>query len=91
MNKLTYNLDVSKLADRLMNKHFKKDKKQKLAVWKKINQVLEKPHMFKPLKNVLKGQRRVHIGSFVLFYKINENTKTVEVYNYKHHDDAYRK
>lgn len=90
MNKLTYALEVSKLANKSMDKHFRKDKKQKFIVWKKVKQILENPHIFKPLRNELKGQWRVHVGSFVLFYKINENKKTVEIYNYKHHDNAYK-
>ena len=67
----------------------KKDKKQLEAINKKIQQILEKPHMGKPLCSPLDGCYRVHVGSFVLIYDIIEKTKTVRILKYKHHDDAY--
>ncbi|MDI9417586.1 MAG: type II toxin-antitoxin system RelE/ParE family toxin, partial [Euryarchaeota archaeon] len=38
----------------------------------------------------LKGKRRVHVGPFVLIYKINENERVVTLIELEHHDDAYR-
>ena len=67
----------------------KKDRKQLEAVNKKIQQILEDPLQFKPLKHPLEGLRRVHVGSFVLIYEVIENPKKVRVLKYKHHDLAY--
>jgi len=55
----------------------------------KIQQMLEDPYQFKPLKHPLEGLRRVHNGSFVLIYEGVENLKKVRVIKYKHHDLAY--
>jgi mRNA-degrading endonuclease RelE of RelBE toxin-antitoxin system len=34
--------------------------------------------------------RRVHIGSFVLAYDIDEQRKIVTIRRYEHHDEAYK-
>ena len=67
----------------------KKDKTQLEAIKKKIDQILDDPLQFKPLKHPLEGLRRVHIGHFVLIYEVLEESKTVRVLTYKHHDEAY--
>ena len=59
------------------------------AVNKKIQQILDDPFQFKPLKHPLEGLRRVHVGSFVLIYEVMQNHEKVRVLKYKHHDEAY--
>jgi len=49
----------------------------------------ENPHHYKPLRNVLKNKRRVHIGNFVLIFEILEEDKIVVFHTFKHHDEAY--
>ncbi len=88
---MTYNLKIEEKVQDVLEKLAKKDKIQTIAAWKKIKQILENPQAFKPMRNKLKGLWEVHVGSFVLFYKINESTKTVEIYRYAHHDDAFGK
>jgi YafQ family addiction module toxin component len=62
----------------------------KKAVKGKLEEILEDPFRFKPLKAPLQGFRRVHIlKCFVLIYRINEAEKTVELVKIKHHDEAY--
>ncbi|MBU0698605.1 MAG: type II toxin-antitoxin system mRNA interferase toxin, RelE/StbE family [Pseudomonadota bacterium] len=56
----------------------------------KIEEVLKNPHHYKPLRHVLKGMRRIHIGSFVLIFEIIENEKAVAFHRFKHHDEAYK-
>ena len=68
----------------------KKDRKHLEAINKKIEQILNDPFQFKPLKHPLDGLRRVHVGSFVLIYEVLENQNTVRVLKYKHHDQAYQ-
>ncbi len=58
---------------------------------KKIAELCEEPHFRKPLGNVLKGSFRVHVGSFVLRYRIDERDKTLILISFVHHDDAYEK
>jgi YafQ family addiction module toxin component len=84
-----YSLEVEEDVVRIFKKFGKKDRKQLGAVSKKIQQIVEDPYQFKPLKHPLEGLRRVHIGSFVLVYEVVENLKKVRVLEYKHHDLAY--
>ena len=58
----------------------------------KIEEILENPQHYKPLKYDLAGERRVHLmKSFVLKFTIGENTKTVEFIFFWHHDEAYKR
>ncbi|MGD6933787.1 MAG: type II toxin-antitoxin system RelE family toxin [Candidatus Bathyarchaeia archaeon] len=77
--------DVSKTFHKLL----KKDKPQLEAINKKISQILEDPYQFKPLRHPLEGLRRVHIGAFVLIYRVKEKPPTVQIIKYAHHDEAY--
>ncbi len=53
----------------------------------KIEEILENPTHYKPLRNDLKGTRRVHVGHFVIIFKIEDTT--VVFISFKHHNDAY--
>jgi addiction module RelE/StbE family toxin len=60
-----------------------------MIVLKKIEQILENPYHYKPLRGDHHGSRRVHIGSFVLVYEVREYDKTVLILDYEHHDKVY--
>jgi YafQ family addiction module toxin component len=83
-------LEIEEEVFRAFKKLTKKDRKHLEAINKKIEQILNDPFQFKPLKHPLDGLRRVHVGSFVLIYEVLENQKTVRVLKYKHHDQAYQ-
>ncbi len=51
---------------------------------------MENPYLGKPLRNVLKNKRRVHIGPFVLIYEINEKEKEIVLLKFEHHDKVYK-
>ncbi len=60
------------------------------AFKKKLMQVLENPHHFKPLKKPLNNCRRVHVlNCFILLYEIIEEQKSVRLLKFSHHDGAY--
>lgn len=56
----------------------------------KIEEILENPFHYKPLRNILKNKRRTHLGNFVLIFEVRENEKAVLSHCFKHHDEAYR-
>ncbi len=61
------------------------------AILKKIDEILQNPERFKPLRYDLKGFRRVHIlKSFILIFKIDEENKTVKFEDFDHHDKIYK-
>jgi len=53
----------------------------------KLKEIKQNPEHYKPLKNILKGNRRAHLGVFIIIFDIYEDLITVHYV--KHHDDAY--
>ena len=87
---MSYSLKVSEQLDKIFSKLAKKNKKQLEIIHKKIQQILENPYHFKPLRGDMHGARRVHIDtSFVLTYEIDEVNQIVQLLDYDHHDNIY--
>ena len=83
-----YNLEIESEVDKKFKKLAKKV--QLKAINSKIKEVLKNPYRFKQLRKPLQNKRRIHIGSFVLTYEIDEKRKTVMISEYEHHDDIYK-
>ena len=85
-----YSLNIKPIVEKTFSKLSRKNPKQMQIIFKKIEQILENPYHFKPLKGDMKGSRRVHIDkSFVLVYDIDEENKIVTLLDYDHHDKVY--
>jgi len=70
-----------------MEKLRKKDKVMFDQIQKKLIDIVEHSDHFKPLKNILAGYRRIHFGSFVLIYKIDDDV--IRIISLDHHDKSY--
>ncbi|MBI4016667.1 MAG: type II toxin-antitoxin system RelE/ParE family toxin [Candidatus Aenigmarchaeota archaeon] len=70
-----------------MKKLKKKDNVLFKQIQKKLVELVQNPEHFKPLRNILAGFRRIHFGSFVLIYKIEEDA--VRIISLDYHDQAY--
>ena len=87
-----YSYSIEKKLKAKLKRTYKKDKKLYDAVMKKIEEIMENPHHYKPLRYGLKGSRRVHLEkSFVLVFEIDEAEKMVKFLDLGHHDEIYRK
>ena len=87
-----YNLEIKPSCQKDIEKLCKKNPVLREALENKMNEILENPQHYKPLKYDLAGERRVHImKSFVLKFEIDENTKTVIFIFFGHHDEAFRR
>jgi YafQ family addiction module toxin component len=85
-----YNLAVRKHVDKIFAKMAKREKYNLEIIYKKLEEVCENPQKFKPLGAPIQNLRRVHVlKSFVLTYSIDENTHTVWIEDYDHHDNIY--
>ena len=84
-----YSLEIEQEVYKEFRKLGKKDRKQLNALRKKIDQILNDPYQFKLLRHPLQGLWRVHVGSFVIIYEICQETSTVKLIKYRHHDEAY--
>ncbi|MBF0497345.1 MAG: type II toxin-antitoxin system RelE/ParE family toxin [Deltaproteobacteria bacterium] len=79
------------------SENFKKDLKKiktdfllRERVVGKIAEIIEPPHHYKPLRNMLKNRRRAHLGSFVLLFEVDDMEKLVTFHSLRHHDEAYK-
>lgn len=68
-------------------------KKKKPSLFNKVSAQIEKvihaPILGKPLRNVLRNYRRVHVGSFVIIYEIKD--MEIRFLDFDHHDRIYKK
>jgi len=87
---MEYQLQISEELDKVFSKLAKKNKTQLQIINKKIDQILQNPYHFKPLRGDMHGARRVHIDtSFVLTYEIDEEKKLIRLLDFDHHDYVY--
>jgi YafQ family addiction module toxin component len=84
---MEYIIEFSSQFEKSMKKLKKKDKILFEQIQKKLLDLINNPEHYKPLRNVLAGFRRIHFGSFVLIYKLEENI--VRIISLEHHDNAY--
>jgi YafQ family addiction module toxin component len=85
-----YDIEIGEKLQRKIKKLENKDSQYYNNTINKIIQIAETPQLGKPLRGVLKGKRRVHIGPLVLIYRVNENERVVTFIELAHHDDAYK-
>ena len=69
---MTYHIRVHQDLEDDLKRLEKKDPVYYERVKKKIRMIAENPRIGKPLRNILKGLFRIHIGHFVLIYEFNE-------------------
>jgi len=55
---------------------------------KQVSKIIKEPEFGKPLRNVLRNYRRVHIDSHVLIYEIRG--KEIWLLKFAHHDKIYK-
>ena len=87
---MSYTIQFNAALETTLQKLKKKDRSLYQRVVHKIIEVSENPEMGKPLRNVLRGKWRVHVGSFVLVYTINQENEMVIFLAFEHHDKVYR-
>jgi len=86
-----YKLAIKINLDKKFKKFRKKDKDLLHLINRKVQDILNDPHRFKPLRRPLQNKRRVHVGgSFVLIYQINEKEKIITLLDFDHHDNIYK-
>lgn len=85
-----YTLGQSPTFERILKKLKKRDAALLEQLQLGVEKILREPLLGKPLGNVLRNYRRIHIGgSFVLLYQILKNK--VFLLDFDHHDRIYKK
>ena len=86
-----YELSVKPHVDKIFEKLSKRNPRQFSILNKKLEEIVQNPHHYKNLRAPLQNWKRVHIDkSFVLVFSVDENTKTITLEEYDHHDNIYR-
>lgn len=85
-----YTLKIRAELDNKFEKLSKKNGKQLKMILDKADEIIENPHRFKNLRAPMNHLKRVHIDKhFVLVFSIDEESKTVTLEDYDHHDNIY--
>ncbi len=88
---MLYGCDIKPVCKREINKSCRRNPVLKKILENKMDEIVLNPFHYKPLRNQLAGERRVHIlKSFILVFEINYDERTVVFLRFRHHDDAYR-
>ncbi len=87
---MPYIIQFENALETILQKLKKKDYILYQRIIHKIIEISKNPELGKPLRNVLKGKQRVHVGSFVLVYSIDKKNETIIFLDFKHHDKVYR-
>ena len=87
-----YVLEIKPSLKKKLQKLAKKNPKQAEIIAKKLEEIILNPQHYKNLRAPLQHLKEVHIDkSFVLTFSVDENTKTVTLEDYDHHDKIFRK
>jgi len=85
-----YSLSIKPELDKKLAKLHKKNKKQFDIIMKKAEEIIQNPDHYKNLRAPLQHWKRVHIDRhFVLTFSVNEETKTITLEDFDHHDNIY--
>lgn len=88
---MSYIVEIKPSCQNDIQKLCKRNAELKKALENKMRQIIVDPCHYKPLRNELAGERRVHImKSFVLKFEIDEQNKILTFIFFGHHDEAYR-
>ena len=76
-------------VDAAFRKMWQKDSVRFGQIDKKLIELAENPEIGKPLKKPLIRFWRLHIGHYVLIYKIDRKNRKIILLDYAHHDEVY--
>ncbi len=85
-----YSLEFRYSVEKTLQKLAKRNPKQLEIINKKIQEILQNPLSYKNLRAPMQHLRLVHIDkSFVLVFSVYDETKTVVIEDFDHHDKIY--
>jgi len=84
---MEYKFNFTPFFEKQLKKLKKKDKVLFERLGKKLKELRKTPEHYKPLRNILKGNRAAHLDPFVVIFDVKGNLITVHYV--KHHDKAY--
>ena len=86
---MSYSVVADPKVVAIFRKMWQKDSARFSQIERKLLELAENPEIGKPLKQPLKGFWRLHIGHYILMYKIDWKNQKILLVDYSHHDEAY--
>ena len=86
-----YNYEIQPSLQKILKKLSKKDKNFYKNVLKKIEEILSSTNIghYKNLRYDMKDKKRVHVGHFVLIFKLIREENKIVFVDLAHHDKVY--
>lgn len=88
-----FKFELKESLERKFRKIAKKDKPLIIAIYKKIDEIIANTpdtiNRYKNLRHDLKGFKRVHVGPFVLCFKVDSKRNLIIFEDFEHHNNAY--
>ena len=84
---MQYKFKFTPCFEKQLKKFKKRDKILFKQLGKKLKELRKNPEHYKPLRNILKGNRTAHLDPFVIIFNVEEDLITIHYV--KHHDNAY--
>ena len=84
---MEHDIKFTPFFDKQLKKLKKKDKILFRRLCKKLKELKKNPEHYKPLRNILKGNRAAHLDPFIIIFDFKDNLITIHYV--KHHDKAY--
>lgn len=88
-----YKFNVENKLHKILKKLSKKDKNLYNQIWRKIEEIVNSFNIenYKNLRHNLKNFKRVHIGHFVLVFRLDKEENKISFCDFEHHDNIYRR
>ena len=84
---LPYSVTFAPRVEKLLVRMKKRDVETYKEIAGKISKILDDPYHFgKPIRSGYKGLWEVHVKNNLLYYRINDSLKSVEMVAYVDHD-----
>ncbi len=89
---MSHQFEYSEKLQKILDKLSKKNGEIYKQIIKKINEIInsEDVEHYKNLRHDLKEFKRVHIGHFVLTFKLDKNKNLISFEDFDHHDNIYK-
>ena len=86
---MNYTVVADPKVEAIFRKMWQKDSARFGQIEKKLLELAENPEIGKPLKKPLRGYWRLHIGHYILMYRIDRKNRNITLVDYAHHDEVY--
>ncbi len=88
---MAYSLSIRPEIEKKLKKLIKRNRKQYEIIMKKADEIILNPQHYKNLRAPLQHLKEVHIDKhFVLAFSVDENTKTVTLEDFVHHNEIFK-